>query len=646
MRALPTADQWRRLDAALDRLLDLPAPRREDEIARLAGDDDAFARELRALAAHLDDEEFLSGPALPAGVGAADGAAPDGLRAGARIGDWCLDAPLGRGGMGEVWSAQRADGQYEQSVAIKVMRPEARAHWARFEAERRILARLEHPGIARLLDGGVTDDGRPYMVMERVDGEPITRWCARRASPLAERIDVWLQVAEAVQSAHQQLVVHRDLKPANVLVGEDGRVKLLDFGIARLLDDTTAAPTLGAPMTPGWAAPEQWRGETAGVATDVYALGLLGYELLAGGPPFGPCDAPLALSLQRVLTETAPLASRTARERSGAGSATATTPAPVPPRALAGDLDAILARCLRTEPADRYGSVRELIDDLHRHLRHEPVRARAGARWYVVARALRRHRLPLAAGLLVVVVSTTAALGMAWQAREARRSADQAHATKAFLLSLFKANDARVAQDRPRGSITARELLDQNADRIEREFAGQPELEIELLATVRDLYGYLDEDERFEHFQKRTMALATAHYGEHHPIVIGGVITDAWGSIYAQDYAGAAVELARADRLLHEAGLDESALRAEWWLAHGESLRATPGGAMARLADNERAAPCTHASTRSTRCARPRSPTSPTHASGWAISRPRGATARMRSRSPRASATAPTWTSR
>lgn len=413
------------------------------------------------------------------------------LAPGTRLGPWRVGTLIGRGGAGEVYCADRADGSFEQQVAIKVLQLEEAAQLDRFHAERRILARLEHPGIARLLDGGVTEDGRPYAVIEYVEGRPLVDHCREHGCDLEERLRLFGQVCEAVAHAHRNLVVHRDLKPGNILVDASGRVKLLDFGIAKLLDaddGNAAADFTRAPLTPDYAAPEQLTGEPVTTATDVYALGVLLFELLTGERPWRSGDLPVATAVRLLLEKEAPLASRIARR----------SEPPVPARALAGDLDAIVAKCLRKRPEHRYESVAALWQDLERHHRHEPVRAREGAGLYVLGRLLRRHRWA-AAGAAAVLLSLAAGLtAFAWQARQAaierdhaRRAASREEAVRDHLIRLFRTSLAEPAAE----PITAKTMLDRSAQRVLEEYRDDPQLAGKVVETLADLYGALGDVE-------------------------------------------------------------------------------------------------------------------------------------------------------
>lgn len=398
------------------------------------------------------------------------------------IGPWRLVSEAGRGGMGTVYLAERADAQFQQRVALKVVRgwltPDD-AHLRRFRDERRILAALDHPNIARLLDGGVTDDGVPWFAMEFVSGLPIDRHCQQHDSPLAERLRLFLAACDAVQYAHQHLVVHRDIKPANLLVTEDGHVKLLDFGVARLLDadpstDAGALFTAARLMTPAYASPEQLRGEPIAVASDVYSLGVVLHQLLAGALPHA-VEGRQPHELARAILEEAPRLP-------------STVAAPHHRRALRGDLDTIVSVALRKDPARRYHSVEALADDVRKHLDARPIVARAHHRSYRIRTALWRRRYELAAGTLVVGSLVTAA----WTSRAAaRRAAQQRHVAQveaaraqqvaAFLANVFQLADPNVALG---DTVTVGAALDSAAAWLDREQIGDPEARAEIALTL------------------------------------------------------------------------------------------------------------------------------------------------------------------
>ncbi len=518
--------EWRRIDAALDEILVLPPAKWDEACRRLSGDDAAFRLELESLLAQVGGEDsvldFAAG-SLPVVRGSPRG----GLPPGARIGAYRVVELLGAGGMGEVYRAERADGQFEHQVAIKLMRREVSDRPQRFHAERQILARLEHPNIAGLHDGGVAPDGRLFMVMDLVVGQSITRRCEEHRSTLGERLTLFLKVCDAVAYAHRKLVIHSDLKPSNVFVTDDGDPELLDFGVARLLDQTPNEETRHGALTPGYAAPEQLAGGQITTATDVYALGMLLFELLTGANPWGYDDMPLATLVSRVLEDDVPLSSRFAASQ---------RESPVSAKELSGDLDAIIARAVRKEPDSRYGSVTLLQADIVRMLRSEPISAREGALTYVAGRFFKRHRWGVMAGGLIAAAILAATVGIAWQGHVAKLEAARALAVKNFLVTVFRASDPRIARDKPRGQITAKELLDGSVNRIDQEFASQPELQLELLGIAGEIYGYLLDDERYDALMQRRVALARQLYGDHHPLVIEGVIMDAWANIYKQNF--------------------------------------------------------------------------------------------------------------
>jgi serine/threonine-protein kinase len=520
-------DRWRRISRLFDQALEVGPARRGELVRQATVDDEEVRREVEALlAAAAASDRFLGTPAHPAAAEAtAEGdpsgsvRAPEDLAPGTLLGPWRIEGLIGRGGMGEVYLAERADGRYRQQAAIKLLQPEAARHAARFAEECRILARLEHPGIARLYDAGVAPDGRSYMVMERVVGEPLMTWCNARDLGLAARLHLFLEVCAAVAYAHANLVVHRDLKPANILVTEEGRTKLLDFGVGKLLDGGATSPTLtaaAAAFTPGYAAPEQISARPVTIATDVYALGVLLYELLAGRRPWA--GETMSRVLYALLHDEPPAPSRTAAQAAQAAQAAGGDPiraAPaVPPRLLEGDLDAIVARCLRKEPERRYETVNALAQDVRRHLAGEPVAARSGARLYLLGRLLRRHRLPVAAAALLLLALSGGLAGTLWQAasareqaRQALRQSQRAEVARDFLAQLFEGSDPDVARGR---AVTARDLLDQGAHRVRTAFDGSPELRAEMLILLGGLYRRLGEHEAARPLLEEGRSLAEA----------------------------------------------------------------------------------------------------------------------------------------
>ncbi|MCE3001208.1 MAG: serine/threonine-protein kinase [Xanthomonadaceae bacterium] len=407
----------------------------------------------------------------------------DGGRAPGSIGPWRLVRLLGSGGMGEVWLGERADGAVEHRVAIKRVRGAAPAFAARLESERRILAKLSHPNIARFIDAGVDATGAPWLALDFVDGETLADWVARTRPGLRARLELFRKVCAAVEHAHRLLVVHRDLKPGNVMVDAAGEPRLLDFGIAKLLGEGDGTLTASV-LTPAYAAPEQLRGGEVSTATDVYALGLLLFRLLADALPETRREANVAAVLSRLDDEETQRPSTTARA-SGAG-------LPYAPDALVGDLDAIVSKAIRTEPEQRYGTVAELAADVQRYLEDRPVAARPPTRAYLASRFMRRHRGALTITALALL-GIVASLGIAlWQARvaadaarraeaeaaAARAQAERAEGATSFVLSIFRQTDP-FRRD-ARGTITLQQAFDDALARVDREFDGQPLLAIDL----------------------------------------------------------------------------------------------------------------------------------------------------------------------
>jgi serine/threonine protein kinase len=417
----PTAARrWQRLDTLFSEACEQPPEDREAWLAALPEADRTLTAELRSLlAAHDQGGDFLEAAVAMAERELGSPAGDVDLN-GRTIGAYRVVRLLGRGGMGAVYLAERADQAFRQRVAIKLIpwalaSPEARH---RFRIERQTLAALNHPHIARLLDGGETEDGLPYLVMEYVDGEPIDVYCKRLGLDIPQRLRLFREVCGAVEHAHRNLVVHRDIKPANILVAADGEVKLLDFGIAKLLpgaevDATMPLTRAGRLMlTPLFASPEQVRGEPVTTATDVYSLGVLLFRMLTGQHPF-QLNTTSPIEVARVVCVQPPTRPSTMAS-AGVGGMTL----PALRRRLRGDLDTIVLMALRKEPERRYASVEQLSDDIRRHLAQLPLRARSDTLAYRTSMFARRHRLGMAAAALILL----SLLGGLWstlrQARE------------------------------------------------------------------------------------------------------------------------------------------------------------------------------------------------------------------------------------
>jgi serine/threonine-protein kinase len=494
------------------------------------------------------------------------------FRAGQHIGPYTLQRRLGSGGMGEVWLASRSDGTLSRQVALKLPHAHliAGVLRRRFERERDILAGLSHPNIAQLYDAGVADSQHPYLAMEWVDGIAINEHCRTGRLPLDQRLDLFLQVLEAVGHAHGRLIAHRDLKPSNILVARAAQVKLLDFGIAKLLaDDTDGGATqltrIGTCLaTPAYAAPEQLAGKPITAAVDIYALGVILHELLTGQRPqrSKPADASAAGDAARASTQVDP--------------AHAPLVGGLEPvqlrRALAGDLDAIIAKALEADPARRYRSAEAFAQDIELSRRHRPISARHLTPARLALKFMRRHRLGVAmsGGLALALIGGSA--GIAWQAVRAEREAERATAIKDFLVGVFRASDPRIAADKPRGEITARELLDASAREIESGFAKQPQTQVELLGVTADIYNELDETKRSAALYQHETELAARYFGASSPHAIEGLLGQANDADEDGDDARALEILKSADPLIHQAHLDRSTTRARWLLIRGNAL--------------------------------------------------------------------------
>ena len=458
---------------------------------------------------------------------------------GESIGPYRIVRLLGTGGMGRVYLAERVDGGFEQHVALKVLKRglDTDEIVRRFEAERQILARLQHPNIARLLDGGTTEAGLPFFTLEYVDGTPIDEHCRQRRLNIAERLMLFETVCEAVQYAHGNLVVHRDLKPTNILIDAEGRVKLLDFGIAKVLesDDGADLTRTGARiMTPRYASPEQVRGEAVTIATDVYSLGVALYELLAGTRPFqGETLTPIELE-QRILETPPEKPSRAAGRDHSRVDTRATTRKSTGARyvaalrrRLSGDLDNICLKALRKEPERRYRSVDQLLEDLRRYRKGLPVLARPDTFGYRASKFVGRHRLWLAAAGLLLIGLVGASLyhtsTLTGERDAARLEATKAREISTFLTDLFEQADP----SRSRGAqVTARELLALGTRRLEDEatLASQPEAKRYLLQVMGEAHGSLALYDEAERIHTRALAMTRGVYGETHLDVARGEI--------------------------------------------------------------------------------------------------------------------------
>jgi serine/threonine protein kinase/tetratricopeptide (TPR) repeat protein len=470
-----TPTRWSEVKSVLSGVLDADPTQRPEILDRLCGADTDLRTTVESLLAMESKAEQLDTAVLPGSALWAD--PPE--KPPAQIGPYTILNEIGRGGMGVVYLADRADGEYRKRVAIKLITSARRDSNSdqRFRRERQILAQLEHPGIARLLDGGATPSGQPYLVMEYVEGPPLLAWCEQRNLSVPSRLLLFLSVCDAVAYAHQNLIVHRDLKPGNILVTTVGDPKLLDFGLARVLDSdaeteiTTAGPT---PMTVAYASPEQIRGERQTVASDVYSLGVILYEVLTAHRPYLLTDASFA-EIARITCEQEPIAPSQWNRR------------------LAGDLENILLKALSKDPSLRYPTVNDFAADLRRHIDGLPIHARPATFSYRAVKFLRRHRIAVpAVALAALLILSFAALSW-FEARRAQRRFNDVE--KLAHSVMFEFHDAIA--DLP-GATAARELLVRRAleylEDLSHEAAGDPRLAREIAlgySRIGDVQGNL-----------------------------------------------------------------------------------------------------------------------------------------------------------
>ena len=517
------------IDAVFADALDLDPVERPAFLAARCGGDADLLREVELLLRPSGDELSKVIEPLRSYVRELTHAGEEGLAAGETVGSWTIVQPIGRGGMGVVYLVTRSDGSFQKKAALKVLPHAASSGEAirRFEQERQILARLDHPSIARLLDGGVERRGLPYLVLEHVEGVAVDEHCDRERLAVEERIGLVVEIARAVQAAHRNLVVHRDLKPSNLLVTPEGQVKLLDFGIAKLLESeaTPAEATSSLAMTPACASPEQVRGEAITTASDVYQLGLLLSGLLTGHPPqqasFGSLQA-----LVRAVCEAsppppsvavlAPLGDRSAAELAALRRSTPVRLA----RRFRPELDAIVARALEKDPERRYPSAEHLAADLERFLAGRPVQARRANPLQRSWKWVRRNRALTVAAALAVLLAIGYAVTVTVQARalaverdRARLEAAKATEVERFVVGLFDVSDPATSLGK---TIDALTLLERGVERIELELAGQPVVQARLLSTLGHIYGRLGRLAEGRKLEERSLELRRQTFGPRH----------------------------------------------------------------------------------------------------------------------------------
>ncbi|HWT16242.1 MAG TPA: serine/threonine-protein kinase [Patescibacteria group bacterium] len=545
------SERWQQIRRIFEQAVELDDDARMRVLDAACGGDAELRREVESL---LDADAGAAGDRTSLGS-----AAPELLKSlhdeddraqrdawqGRRVGAWRLLREIGRGGMGAVWLAERDDGAYRQQAAVKLMRPGWRDDelMRRFRAERQILAALNHPNIARLIDGGMVDES-PFLVLEYVDGEPIERWCEQHALELDARLRLMLDVCDAVAHAHRRLVVHRDLKPSNILVDRDGQVKLLDFGIAKLLESDGSREISAVRMfTPDYAAPEQVRGDVVTTGVDVHALGLLLCQLLTGRRPYGQTASTPAAYEQAILTQEPEAPSRIVTQRqTGSIAPVGSLDVARLQRRLRGDLDAIVLKALRKRPEDRYASVEALAADLRRFLARQPVEARRGRWRYRATRFLQRHALSTSLALITLLSLFGGLAAALWQADVARGERDQArrealkstHALE-FMTSVFEIADPNANLGR---AVTAIELLKRGAETLPLQLDDEPDVRAAMFGVLGDAQLGLGEA-KIAH-DLHTQGLAEARRSED-PVAIGeallalGAATTRLGDIAASE---------------------------------------------------------------------------------------------------------------
>ena len=526
--------RWTAIERLFEAALGLPAGERGAFLERETDDAALRAEVLGLLDAHDSEGPFDRLAHDVASLSADPPAAAEPVHTGRRFGPYGILEMVGRGGMGTVYVAERADGQYRQRVALKVFRRDLDEHdlRRRFLAERQILARLVHPGIARLLDGGIAEDGRPWFALELVDGRSIDAYCAAHALGVGARVALFRAVCEAVQYAHRNLIVHRDLKPSNILVTDDGVVKLLDFGIAKLLDDEGLEARTRADvrlLTPEYASPEQSRGEPITTASDVYQLGIVLHELLTGTRPV-----------------------------EGAGAAAA----------LPTDLRLILLAALRDEPDRRYASAAALDEDLRRWMEGLPVAARPDSLRYRAARFVGRHRVAVTGATAAAVTVLAFGIATAVQSRQIARERDRAERVSALLVRLFETADPTVAAG---DTVTVRSVLETGTARVREELADEPALRADLLATIGTVYTNLGLALPASRLHEEALDIRRRTLDARHPDVVRSLASTGVARVGAGDPTGGLALLAEAydlARRVHGArSLETAAIGADYGYA-------------------------------------------------------------------------------
>ena len=512
-------DQWQKVKQILQSALELPAAERADFIDRECAGDEVILNEVASLLEASDEAgTFIVSPG--ASVSGFVNLGPDVVRSGEQIGSYKVLREIGRGGMGAVYLAERADRHFEKQVALKLIKRglDTDEIISRFRNERQILANLEHPNIARLLDGGATEDGLPFLVMEYVDGTKLTTFCEQNGLDLNDRLNIFIGACSAVAHAHRNLVVHRDLKPSNILVTADGHPKLLDFGIAKLLTPTGDAATQRTRsefhvMTPEYASPEQVLGEPVTTQSDVYSLGIILYELLSGSKPY-EFESRNMEKIVRTVCDFEPErpSSRTRRleqgedidiQRSG----------DLNSRSIRGDLDNIVLMAIRKEPERRYSSVEQFADDIRRYREGLPVIAREDTFAYRASKFIRRNRVGVVAGASIAVSLLGGMTMTIRQSRLARRQRDKAQRINRYLQKMLAAADPRAVGKDAR----VVEVLELAANSVRSDFSPEPDIVADLSTTIGLTYLSLGQVSDAEPHLREALNVRRSLHGFEHP---------------------------------------------------------------------------------------------------------------------------------
>lgn len=488
--AISDSGRWDAVMAAFDAIAPLDGEARAAALAALAPD---IAPQVERMLNAAELTGVLDSG--PIGLASAAAAQPATLPEGSRIGGFVVDRLLGRGGMGEVYLATRDDPSFRQQVALKLLRIDMAVDEKLFARERRMLARLDHPHIAHFIDGGVTPEGRLWMAMAYVEGETMGAWVRRTNPSLEDRLAVFRQVCDATAHAHGNLIVHRDIKPSNILIDRMGRARLLDFGVASLAEDPERSGLTGGMLTLHYASPEQLTAAPVTVATDIHALGLVLYTLLADTQPWGESGSPLSTLVRRIVED----------EVRGPSRAEARGAAAIPAARLAGDLDAIVLRALRKDPAERYPSVAALLADLDAYAEFRPVAARTATTGYRVKRFLRRYRWQVAAAALLVATLTGGIIATTRQARIAEAERDRAVAEARRADSIVQTLTLALAQGGSSGDLTFRQTLDQTATRLLATLDGS-ERSGATANAIADLYIFIQDAASAQKFVDAALA--------------------------------------------------------------------------------------------------------------------------------------------